>query len=78
MVADALTYADQTVGPRGTRLDIHSRLADMLDRHGPDSPNARVHHRRGPYLLAVAERVECRMLGDGRSPLPREATTPAK
>src|SRR5690242_7355645 len=35
-VADALTYADQTVGPNGVRMDLRTRLADMLHRHGPD------------------------------------------
>lgn len=63
-VADALTYADQTVDSRGRRTTIHDRLADMLRRHGPDSPNARVHDRRGPLLLAVADRVE-RLLPTG-------------
>jgi hypothetical protein len=33
----------------------------MLDRHGPDSPNARAHHLRGPYLLAAAARVRRRL-----------------
>ncbi|WP_229795539.1 HD domain-containing protein [Saccharothrix coeruleofusca] len=57
-VADALTYADQTVDSRGRRVAIGQRLADMLRRHGPDSPNARVHDRREPLLLAAADRVE--------------------
>jgi putative nucleotidyltransferase with HDIG domain len=60
-MADALTYADQTVGHRGERLTIDDRIADMLRRHGPDSPNARVHHIRGPHLLATAQRVEQRL-----------------
>jgi putative nucleotidyltransferase with HDIG domain len=60
-VSDALTYADQTTGARGERLDITDRIADMLRRHGPGSPNARVHHVRGPLLLATAERVEHRL-----------------
>ncbi|MCA2214164.1 HD domain-containing protein [Jidongwangia harbinensis] len=60
-VADALTYADQTVGPGGIRMDVRCRMADMLHRHGPASANAVVHHVRGPYLLAVADRVEHRL-----------------
>jgi hypothetical protein len=39
-VADALTYADQTTGPDGHQMDVADRLAEMLRRHGPDSPNA--------------------------------------
>jgi hypothetical protein len=60
-LADALTYADQTVGPGGRRMSVEERVADMLDRHGPDSPNARAHHLRGPYLLAAAARVRRRL-----------------
>jgi len=57
-VSDALTYADQTVGPRGQRVSIDERMAEMLARHGRDSIQAAVHHLRAPYLRAVAERVE--------------------
>jgi putative nucleotidyltransferase with HDIG domain len=60
-VSDALTYADQTVGPRGERLTITDRLADMLRRHGPDSPNAHVHDARAPYILAAGDRVRLRL-----------------
>jgi putative nucleotidyltransferase with HDIG domain len=59
-VSDALTYADQTVGPGGRRMTLQERVTDMLRRHGPDSPNARVHAARWPYLLEVAERVRSR------------------
>jgi hypothetical protein len=64
MVSDALTYADQTVGPDGERMTVEQRMADMLHRHGPDSPNAGAHHLRRPYLLAVAARVEQRLRSD--------------
>ncbi|MEV8443255.1 HD domain-containing protein [Actinosynnema sp. NPDC051121] len=60
-VADALTYADQTVDEVGRRVCVRDRLAGMLRRHGPDSPNARVNHLRQPHLFAVAERVEARL-----------------
>ncbi|MBM7814676.1 HDIG domain-containing metalloprotein [Saccharothrix algeriensis] len=60
-VADALTCADQTVDSRGHRVTVQDRLADMLRRHGPDSPNARVHHLRAPLLIAAVERVEHRL-----------------
>ncbi len=58
LLSDALTYADQTVGPRGDRVDATSRHEEMLLRHGPGSVNARVDHLRGPYLHEVATRVE--------------------
>lgn len=57
-VSDVVTFADQTTGPRGDRTAMPDRLADMLRRHGPDSPNGRVHHVREPYLIGVGERVE--------------------
>jgi anti-anti-sigma regulatory factor len=59
-VADALTYADQTVGPNGLVMEFDERLADMLRRHGPDSPNARANPRRAPLLRAAVGRVESR------------------
>jgi hypothetical protein len=49
-LADALTYADQTTGPNGEPMTIEARISDMLRRHGPNSPNAKVHPERGPYL----------------------------
>jgi len=59
-VADALSYADQTVGPAGRVMEFDERLADMLRRHGPDSPNARAHGSRAPLLRAAVRRVESR------------------
>ena len=60
-VSDALTYADQTVGPHGRKMTVPYRIAEAISRHGPDSPNARARVDRVPYLLAVADRVEQRL-----------------
>lgn len=60
-LADALTYADQSVGPHGKRMSVGDRIADMLRRHGPASTHAAVQQARGPHLLAVAARVEGRL-----------------
>ena len=60
-MADALTYADQTTGPDGAVVTIDDRLADMLRRHGPDSPNARAHALRAPALRAAVHRTERRL-----------------
>ncbi|NAZ88402.1 HD domain-containing protein, partial [Kineococcus indalonis] len=57
-LADALTWADQTVSATGEVVDVEERLADVLRRHGPDSPNARCHHRRGPYVRGAVHRTE--------------------
>jgi putative nucleotidyltransferase with HDIG domain len=60
-LSDSLTYADLTVGPHGRPMTVPERMAEMLGRHGPDSPNARAHLARGPYLTELAARVERRM-----------------
>jgi putative nucleotidyltransferase with HDIG domain len=60
-VADALTYADQTVGPNGRSMTLAERLVDMLQRHGPDSPNAVAHPIRESTLRAAVERVQRRL-----------------
>ena len=60
-VSDALVFADQTVGPNGRVTTVEHRMADMLQRHGPDSPNAVAHPQRAPLLLAAVHRVERRL-----------------
>jgi hypothetical protein len=67
-VTDALTVADQTAGPNGRLMTVPERIQDMLTRHGPDSPNARAHPDRGPYLLAAAHRVAARLERAGVGP----------
>ena len=44
---------------------IAERIAGMLRRHDPDSPNAWAHARRGPYLLAAAKRVATQLGSQG-------------
>jgi hypothetical protein len=61
-LADALTAADQMTGPDGRPMDGETRLADMLRRHGPDSPQARVHHLRAPVVRAPVAETEHRLL----------------
>lgn len=60
-IADALTAADQTIGPDGVAMTVEERLRDTLNRHGPDSAHARVHAVRGPHLRATATRVASRL-----------------
>jgi conjugative relaxase-like TrwC/TraI family protein len=60
-VSDALTVADQTVGPKGQGMTSDERMSDMLKRHGPNSPNALAHPQREPYLRAAAMRVAARL-----------------
>ena len=69
-VSDALTYADQTVGPHGRPMTVPYRIAEAIARHGPDSPNALARVDRVPYLLGVADRVEKRLANDLGDHLP--------
>ncbi|GAB1692333.1 HD domain-containing protein [Krasilnikovia sp. M28-CT-15] len=62
--SDALTFADQTVGPGGRIMSVDERLADMLRRHGPDSPNAAVHPPRAAQIRAAARRVKHRLAAE--------------
>lgn len=67
LVTDALTYADQTVGPDGRSMGLEERLTDMVRRHGQNSPNAIAHPRRAPLLHAAAHRIEQRLAEPRRS-----------
>lgn len=67
-LSDALTVADQTVGPGGRQMTVEERMADMLSRHGDASPNALAHARRQPYLVAAARRVAARLQERGEAP----------
>lgn len=57
----ALTYADRTTSPDGEPIDVEDRLADMLRRHGPNSPSAHAHPRRAPVIRAAVGRTEERL-----------------
>ena len=63
-VSDALTVADQTIGPKGQAMTLDERMSDMLERHGPNSPNALAHPQREPYIRAAAMRVAARLERD--------------
>jgi len=63
-VSDALTVADQTIGPKGQAMSLDERMSDMLERHGPNSPNALAHPQREPYIRAAAMRVAARLERD--------------
>lgn len=60
-VSDALTIADQTIGPHGMLFSMDERMREMLERHGPDSPNVRAHPEREPYFRSALQRVTGRL-----------------
>ena len=61
-LAEAVTWADQTTSPAGLTIDVATRLTEMLVRHGPDSPNARVHAERGPAIEQAVAATTDRLL----------------
>jgi putative nucleotidyltransferase with HDIG domain len=77
-MADALTYADQTVGVTGERLTVGERRAEMLRRHGAESWNAKVDHLRAPHLRAAVARIEHELIDAYRlsRPMPPARPTP--
>ena len=42
-------------------MTVDERLRDKLERHGPDSPNARANPGRDDYIRAAARRVTHRL-----------------
>lgn len=76
VLPDALTWADQTTGPDGGPVTVEERLAEMLDRHGSGSPNARAHERRAPAVIAAVRATEARLAGVAVALSPSSATRP--
>jgi hypothetical protein len=60
-VSDALWMADMTTGPRGEAVSYPERLAEILDRYGPDSVVGRAMTRARPAIEAAIERTEGRL-----------------
>lgn len=56
-VADALTYADLTVGPQGQTTTVEERLAEILRRYPPGHVVHKSIQRARPSLIAAATRV---------------------
>jgi hypothetical protein len=58
LLSDALTAADQTIGPHGRPMTVSERIDDMPARHGDDSPML------GPTLNAAL--ISLALLGEWR------------
>jgi hypothetical protein len=77
-VSDALTIADQTIGPDGRPLSLDERMRDKLTRHGPDSANARAHRQREAYFRSALERVTGRLEAVASRPPERSSRSRAR
>ena len=58
---DALNLADMTVGPKGERVPVATRLGEILSRYPTDDPVHRAVTRSRGYLLESAERAAARL-----------------
>ena len=58
---DALTAADMTTGPDGTRIDPQDLVGEILTRYEPEHPVHRAVTRSGPELVAAVDRTLFRL-----------------
>ena len=59
--ADALWYADLTIGPNGELLTVEERLVEIAERYGRDDLVTRSVERARPALIAAVRRTEARL-----------------
>jgi len=69
-VMDALAYADMTTGPTGLGVSVEDRLAEILDRYGPDDPVHRAISKARVDLVTAVRRTEIRLAAsDSNQPM---------
>jgi putative nucleotidyltransferase with HDIG domain len=67
-VADALIYADMTIGPTGETVSVADRLTEIFERYPPESPVHRAITQASAELIASVRRTE-RRLGAADQPM---------
>jgi putative nucleotidyltransferase with HDIG domain len=60
---DAITYCDLCAGPDGNHIAPTDRLAEVLDRYGPDHVVFRAVTAARPHLLEMVDRVDDQLRG---------------
>ncbi|QCX79116.1 phosphodiesterase [Streptomyces sp. YIM 121038] len=60
-LVDALLYCDMTTTPDGTQTTPTERLAEIVERYGPETIVARFIQRAAPEIHSAAKRVEARL-----------------
>jgi putative nucleotidyltransferase with HDIG domain len=58
LFVDALTFCDMTTTPDGTRTPAPDRIAEIVNRYGPDTLVGRFIERATPEILAAVGRAE--------------------
>lgn len=61
VVSDALTFADLTTGPTGSRVSVEARIAEVFERYVPDHVVHASIRQAAPELIATVRRVEARL-----------------
>lgn len=54
----ALCFCDMTTGPRGQRMTVEERLAEIRERYGPSDVVTRFIERAEPSIVATVKQVE--------------------
>jgi len=62
---DALCFCDMTTGPRGQRMAVEERLAEIRQRYGPGDVVTRFIERAEPSIVATVKLVEDKLTGSG-------------
>lgn len=62
---DVVTFADLTTSVDGAPIGADARVAEILDRYGPEDPVHRAVSTSAPRLLASARRVEALLASAG-------------
>ena len=57
LAVSALTYCDMTTGPDGQRVDVEERIAEILNRYGPDDVVHRSISQAAPTLRAQVAKI---------------------
>ena len=60
-VADALIYADMTIGPTGETVTVTDRVAEILERYPREHPVHRAIARARAELVASVHRTQQRL-----------------
>ena len=64
LLSDAITYADMTTTPDGKPIDVEQRLAEILDRYGPEHLVARSIREARPLIIGSVRRITAALAGD--------------
>lgn len=60
-VTQALWFCDMTTGPDGNNLNVEARLAEILERYGPEHVVTRFIRRARPSILDAVRQTEQRL-----------------